>query len=175
MAWQLGEAGPPLKISVILPTFQAAAYWPAWLEAMQQQTLSAELVVVDSSSTDGTADLARAAGARVAVIPQTSFDHGASRNLGASLASGEVLVFMTQDARPAHPEFLAQLVAPLAQPMPGPVLPSGSTACSTIPRRTTGYRHPTWSGWVSGHTFSPMWLRPFPARFLSGRVGLPRA
>lgn len=116
MAWGLGEVGPSLKISVILPTFQAAAYWPAWLAAIQQQTLPAELVVVDSSSTDGTADLARAAGARVAVIPQTSFDHGASRNLGASLASGEVLVFMTQDACPAHPEFLAQLIAPLAQP-----------------------------------------------------------
>lgn len=101
---------------MIIPTFQAAPYWSALWEALSHQSLPVELIVVDSSSTDGTAELARAAGARVAVIPQIQFDHGATRNLGASLATGEVLLFLSQDARPAHPEFVAQLVAALAHP-----------------------------------------------------------
>ncbi|WP_119674201.1 glycosyltransferase family 2 protein [Deinococcus sp. RM] len=49
-------------------------------------------------------------------ISETDFNHGGTRNLGARLASergAEILVFMTQDAVPAGPEWLDRLVAPI--------------------------------------------------------------
>lgn len=49
-------------------------------------------------------------------ISEADFNHGGTRNLGARLASergAEILVFMTQDAVPAGPGWLDQLVAPI--------------------------------------------------------------
>lgn len=47
-------------------------------------------------------------------IAKGGFDHGGSRNLGASLSDGEVLVFMTQDAVPADEYLLEGLVSSLS-------------------------------------------------------------
>src|SRR5262249_29991910 len=72
-----------------------------------------EVVVVDSGSTDGSIELARDFGALVHEIPPSEFSHGASRNLGASLAQGELLVFISQDAYPVDAHWLESLAAPL--------------------------------------------------------------
>lgn len=57
-----------------------------------------DLLVVDAGSTDGTADIATAAGARVLPAPE----QGRSRqmNYGVSQSSGEVLYFVHADTRP---------------------------------------------------------------------------
>ncbi len=73
------------------------------------------MVVIDSSSGDGSAELARSRGARVEVIGQAEFRHGAARNLGAELARGETLVFTSQDADPVDDRWLATLCHPLAE------------------------------------------------------------
>lgn len=72
-----------------------------------------EVVVVDSESTDGSVELARAWGARVHSIAATEFHHGRTRNLGAQLALGETLVFTSQDTYAVGSDWLATLVAPL--------------------------------------------------------------
>jgi rhamnosyltransferase len=48
-------------------------------------------------------------------IPPDRFGHGRTRNLGASLARGEILVYLVQDAAPADEAFLQRLVAPLSR------------------------------------------------------------
>ena len=68
---------------------------------------------MDSGSTDGSPARARSLGARVHEIPPEEFNHGATRNLGASLTNGDVLVFTTQDAHAVDDSWLATLVAPL--------------------------------------------------------------
>src|SRR5262249_13879342 len=56
------------------------------------------VLIVDSSSTDETVDLASAAGFQVHVIPQAAFNHGGTRQLAVNLSQGaEILVFLTQD------------------------------------------------------------------------------
>jgi rhamnosyltransferase len=103
-------------VSVIIPTLQAGETLRDLVEALRGQTLAPrEILVVDSASTDGTPELAAACGVRVIGIDRKDFDHGGTRNLAASLAVGEVLVFMTQDAMPDHPEMLERLVAPLLE------------------------------------------------------------
>lgn len=102
------------NISVVLPTYRAAPYLRPWLEAISQQTLCPlEVIVIDSSSTDGTEQIASNAGCIVKVVPKTEFNHGGTRNLGANMARGEILVFMTQDALPVDETFLEALTLPI--------------------------------------------------------------
>jgi len=109
-----GRTGNGPEVSVIIPTLQAGEHLRRLIDALRSQTLAPrEIIVIDSDSTDGTPDLARECGARVLGIDRKDFDHGGTRNLAASYAVGEVLVFMTQDAMPEHPEMLERLVAPL--------------------------------------------------------------
>ena len=62
-----------MSVSVILPTLNAAGEIAALLAALMDQTQPPEeILVVDSGSTDGTAELARAHGARVMSVPATS-------------------------------------------------------------------------------------------------------
>jgi rhamnosyltransferase len=46
-------------------------------------------------------------------IPPSEFGHGRTRNLGAGLAQGEILVFTSQDAYAPASDWLARLIAPL--------------------------------------------------------------
>jgi rhamnosyltransferase len=105
-----------MRVAVIIPTWKARPWLARQLAALASQELRpATVVVVDSSSPDGSAELARRHGCRVEVIPQAEFDHGGTRNRGAALAGeAEVLCFLTQDALPVSPRFLAALVAPIA-------------------------------------------------------------
>jgi len=102
-------------ISVVVPVKDGGDGLVRCLQAIAHQRVEedVEVVVVDSGSKDGSPEHARRLGARVHEIPPEEFGHGRTRNLGASLARGDVLVFTTQDAYPADEAWLATLVAPL--------------------------------------------------------------
>lgn len=102
-------------VSIVVPTRNGAANLPALLAAIAAQTDTAtrELIVVDSGSTDGTLDLARAAADHVIEIAPARFNHGTSRNLGIARASGRFVVLTVQDARPVSDDWLTCLLAPL--------------------------------------------------------------
>jgi rhamnosyltransferase len=77
------------------------------LQAVRSQSVEAELVVADSSSTDGSAELARSFGATVFTVER--FGHGTTRNELMERTSGDVVAFLTQDAVPASSGWLAAL------------------------------------------------------------------
>ena len=102
-------------ISVVLPVKNGARHLPEVLDAISRQRIDAavEVLVVDSGSSDGSVEIARAAGARVLEIEPSEFGHGSTRNLAAAEARGERIAFLTQDATPASELWLAELVSPL--------------------------------------------------------------
>ena len=104
-------------ISIVIPVKNGGSDLVRCLEKIASQRIddSFEVIVVDSGSTDGSADLARTRGARVHSIPPQEFGHGRTRNLGAELARGDVLVFTSQDAYPASTTWLQALVRPLSE------------------------------------------------------------
>jgi rhamnosyltransferase len=104
-------------ISIVIPVKNGGADLCRCLDGIAAQALDdeVEIVVVDSGSTDGSIELARARGAVVHEIPPHEFSHGASRNLGASLANGEQLVFISQDAYPVDERWLGRLRSPLRE------------------------------------------------------------
>lgn len=104
-----------MSVSVILPTLDAACEIAALLTALKGQTRPPdEILVVDSASTDGTADLVRPHGARVISIPRSQFDHGGTRDAALRETTGEFVLFLTQDALPADDRYIENLLKPFA-------------------------------------------------------------
>jgi glycosyltransferase involved in cell wall biosynthesis len=100
-------------VTVAIPTLDAGPRFTVSLEAVAAQRVAAEieLLVCDSSSSDGTAAIARRHGARVVEIPRREFSHGATRNLLMELARGSHVAFLTQDSVPAADDWLATLLS----------------------------------------------------------------
>ncbi|HET6682828.1 MAG TPA: glycosyltransferase [Gaiella sp.] len=100
-------------ISVVIPVKNGGQDLERCLAGIAAQTLGeeVEIVVVDSGSTDGSVDVARAAGALVQEIDSAEFGHGRTRNLGVRLAKGDLVVFTSQDAVAADETWLAHLSA----------------------------------------------------------------
>lgn len=87
--------------SIIIPTFNAAKYLEKLLFAIQQQNISQhELIIIDSSSTDNTVEIAKKFTDNIVIIPQNEFDHGGTRTLAVKIAKGDILIYLTQDALP---------------------------------------------------------------------------
>lgn len=113
-----GEKGrSTVSISVIIPTLNAEKELPALLKMLRDQTLPAdEILVVDSESADRTVSAAEETeGVRVLPVKRKDFDHGRTRDLALRNTSGEIIVFLTQDAIPADRQFMENLVRPLEQ------------------------------------------------------------
>jgi rhamnosyltransferase len=104
-------------ISVVIPVKNGGQDLRRCLAAIRAQVLddAVEIVIVDSGSTDDSLSIAAEYGAEVIEIPPESFNHGAARNLGADRASGDVLVFISQDAYPVDDHWLVRLAAPLRE------------------------------------------------------------
>lgn len=98
-----------MKISLILPTLNEAENLPRLLAEIPAGQVD-EIIVVDGNSTDGTPELAAAAGARVVNEPRRGY--GRACLSGALAATGEVLVFMDADGAD-DPSDLPHLLAPL--------------------------------------------------------------
>lgn len=95
-----------IDISMIVPAFNEEKLLATSLQAVKTAAkaftaagLEWELVVCDNNSTDRTADIARAEGARVVVEPVNQI--GRARNTGAGAASGRWLLFIDADCRPS--------------------------------------------------------------------------
>ena len=103
----------PRRVSLVIPTWNGGARFEELLLALSSQEFEEglQLVVVDSESSDGTPEAARSAGARVETIPQSTFNHGRTRNHGIGLASGELVLLLTQDAVPIGPHFVSAMVS----------------------------------------------------------------
>jgi glycosyltransferase involved in cell wall biosynthesis len=88
------------EFSVVVPVKDGARYLAELLAAVQAQGEDVELLVIDSGSRDGSAEITRAAGAEVLEIPPGEFGHGRTRTLGAERTRGRLIAFLTQDATP---------------------------------------------------------------------------
>lgn len=84
------------SITVITPCLDAAGTISATLESVRSQGYPRlEHIVMDGGSTDGTAELATAAGVRVVSEPDAGRVEAANR--GVELASGEVIAWLNAD------------------------------------------------------------------------------
>ncbi|HEY8884898.1 MAG TPA: glycosyltransferase [Chloroflexota bacterium] len=106
-------------ISVVIPAYNAAKLLPECLRALQAQTVPRdqfEVIVADDGSTDETARIAAALGARV--VGGTHGGPSMARNRGVAAARGEIILFTDSDCSPL-PDWIEQMVAPIADGVDG--------------------------------------------------------
>ena len=109
---------PAPRVSVLIPTRDPGPGIVSVLEMVMAQEVGFrfEVVVVDSGSAES--DLDRMRGFPIALhrIEPGEFGQGRTRNLLARLSRGELLFFLSQDAQPADPGWMAALEAALDDP-----------------------------------------------------------
>ncbi len=113
-----------MKISVIVPAFNEERLLATSLKAILEASRvfeSSELIVCDNNSTDRTAEIARAAGARVVFEPVNQISR--ARNAGAAAAGGDWLVFVDADSYPSR-ELFADMAGAIQT---GNILAGGAT------------------------------------------------
>jgi rhamnosyltransferase len=98
-------------MTLAVPTFNGGERWHKWVEAYQaQHEKPNDVLIIDSSSTDDTAAIARDAGFRVMQISPAEFNHGRTRQMAVDLSpQAKIICFMTQDAVLARPDSLKML------------------------------------------------------------------
>jgi glycosyltransferase involved in cell wall biosynthesis len=116
-------AKAPPKATVCIPTCDGGTLLTEVIKRVSSQRTPwpFEIIVIDSESTDGSIEqlitaMAKANGSvrpngfRLERIRRAEFQHGRTRNQCASLARGEFVAFLTQDALPADEFWLYNLV-----------------------------------------------------------------
>ncbi len=101
---------PPPSIAVIIPALNEEKSLPLVLAALPKVD---DVIVVDNGSTDGTAAVAAAGGARVVSEPRRGYGSACLAGI-AALRDPEIVVFVDADFSD-HPEELPNLVAPIAE------------------------------------------------------------
>ncbi|HOW66730.1 MAG TPA: glycosyltransferase [Candidatus Paceibacterota bacterium] len=107
-------------VSIIIPAFNEQESLPHTLSAVekaltvfQEYHWAAEIIVCDNNSSDATTALAREAGAKVVFEPVNQISR--ARNRGASIASGNWLVFVDADSLPS-PELFRDMYHAMTAP-----------------------------------------------------------
>jgi len=102
----------PIASIVILTKNNSKEIGSCLKAVFDQELKQFEAIVIDSGSSDGTVNIASSFDVRVERISATEFHHGRTRNLGASLARGRLLLFLAPDACPVDSTWLGSLIAP---------------------------------------------------------------
>ncbi|MBA3237370.1 MAG: glycosyltransferase family 2 protein [Parachlamydiaceae bacterium] len=107
---------PTIGVAVI--THSARKHLPHCLPPFLNSPFKPRVLVVNSSSFDGTVEAAEALGAETLVVPRQQFNHGATRELARKYLGTDIVVMVTPDAYVAHSQdaeddFLKILLKPL--------------------------------------------------------------
>ena len=103
--------------SIILLTYNGELYLEEVLRSVfnQKTTFGYEVIAIDSGSTDSSVEILRKYPVKIHQISNSEFGHGKTRNLGAKLAAGDYIVYLTQDATPVNENWLENLVSTVAR------------------------------------------------------------
>jgi rhamnosyltransferase len=106
-----------MKLSIVIRAYNEEAHIERLMLGIAAQRLQPyEVILVDSGSTDSTAEIARAHGARIVPIKKAEFTFGRALNKGCAEARGDILVFASAHVYPVYDTWLEKLVAPFSEP-----------------------------------------------------------
>jgi rhamnosyltransferase len=99
------------SLSVIIPVKNGAQTLERCLSSIRNQTVQdIEIIVLDSMSKDDSKEIALKFNARIVEIPEGTFNHGLTRNIGANQSTGDLLFYTVQDACLAENAMLEKMV-----------------------------------------------------------------
>ncbi|GAB3098128.1 glycosyltransferase family 2 protein [Lysobacter terrae] len=138
-----------MRITVVLPAKNEEAGLGRTLPKLRAEFPDAEVIVVDDGSTDGTAELAAAHGARVLSSPY-SMGNGAAIKRGARQASGDVIVFMDADGQ-HDPALIPRLLDKLAEGFDMVVGARDASGQANAGRGAANAFYNRLASWMTGH------------------------
>jgi len=104
-----------IKCSIIIRCYNEEEHIGRLLEGIRQQTHQAEIILVDSGSTDATVAIASRYPVKIISIDKEDFSFGYSLNVGCRAATGEILILASAHVYPVHKDWLEHLLAPFAE------------------------------------------------------------
>lgn len=104
---------PTIGIAII--TYKAKHHLPFCLPPLMQSPLKPRIVVVNSSSQDGTVELAKEMGVETLIIPRSEFNHGTTRERARHYLNTDIVIMMTPDAYALDAQMVEKLVTPIIQ------------------------------------------------------------
>lgn len=104
-----------MTIGVVVVTLNAKHHLPHNLPQLLNSSLKPRVLVVDSSSTDGTVELARKFGAETLIIPRNEFNHGTTREKARRYLNTDIVVMLTQDAYAVDNDMIEHLTRPIIE------------------------------------------------------------
>ena len=149
------QSSVPIHLSIVLPAKNEAAAIGATVEKIHAQLLQMQIVgeievlVVNDGSTDDTAAVAQAAGARVVHHPYSK-GNGAAIKTGARAALGEVLVFMDADGQ-HDPADIPRLLSKLNQGNDMVVGARQKGSQASVGRGLANGLYNRLASWMTGH------------------------
>jgi glycosyltransferase involved in cell wall biosynthesis len=146
--------GPgPVEISVVLPVYNEAASIAEVIhiarDVLTKLGCSFEILVVDDASTDGSADLARAAGARVISHP-CNLGNGAAVKTGLRHAAGKITVLLDGDGQ-HDPMDIPRLLQKLGEGYDMAVGSRCSKSQASLGRTMANALYNRIASWMTGH------------------------
>lgn len=111
-----------LKATVFIPVYNGEHdHLEETLTALYQQEtdFSWDVLITDSGSKDNSVAIierfaAQHGNLKLIHLDKSEYSHGGTRQMAAEVSEGEIMVYLSQDAVPANPQWLAEMVAPFA-------------------------------------------------------------
>ncbi len=104
---------PTVGIAVL--TYRSRRHLHHCLPPLIESPLKPKILLIDTSSKDGTLETAQAMGVETLAIPQAEFNHGATREKARRLLGTDIVVMITPDAYAVDSRVLEQLIQPIAE------------------------------------------------------------
>jgi glycosyltransferase involved in cell wall biosynthesis len=103
----------PLGVAVVIPVLNEAASIAAVIDEIPRDLVH-EIIVVDGGSSDGTAEIAAAAGARVIVVGRSGYGRACRAGAKAATADCKIIAFMDGDGADRG-DLIGDVVEPIRQ------------------------------------------------------------
>ena len=101
-----------MKVACIVPTYNNKYDLERLLDSLEDQTATFDLLIVDSSSNDGTQEAGKARAYKSSVVASSAFNHGGTRQQMVNENSDyDIYVFLTQDACLLETNAISELLA----------------------------------------------------------------
>lgn len=101
-----------MKASIVIRAYNEIKHIGKLLSGIRQQNMEAEVILVDSGSTDGTVETAEKFGAIIVKIKPEEFSFGRALNIGCERASGDILIFASAHVYPVYNTWIKEMCRP---------------------------------------------------------------
>lgn len=101
-----------MKVDVIIPTYKPEKEFAELIHRLQQQTYDIHKIIIINTETGIFPEKLETEPYPIEVIhiKPKDFDHGGTRNMGASISKADIVLYITQDAMPADEHLIEEFI-----------------------------------------------------------------